>query len=154
MAALLLGLGSRAEPVKDGAVLGPLTRYALEGALPEINGKTVLVDIWASWCGPCARSFPMLDKLYEELRPSGFIVLGVSVDEKREAMEKFLKRIPVTFPVVRDASHKLAAAVNCQTLPTSILLDKTGRIRYQYHGFHGKATLDAMRNDIQQLLAE
>lgn len=154
MTALLLGPGLCAEPVKDGAMLGPLARYGLEGALPDINGKVVLVDIWASWCTPCARSFPMLDKLYAELGPSGFIVLGISVDEKREEMEKFLKRIPVTFPVLRDAGHKLAAAVNCQAMPTSVLLDKTGRVRHRYRGFHGKATLDAMRYDIQQLLKE
>src|SRR6478672_945812 len=103
-------LGGTATPLfaagwKEGMNVPGLGQYGLEGSLPNIKGKVVYLDFWASWCGPCKISFPVLNQWQESLGSKGFTVLAVSVDEKAEAMQAFLAKTHVTFPVVRDAAH-------------------------------------------------
>jgi peroxiredoxin len=81
-------------------------------------------------------------------------VLGVSVDEKREAMERFLKQHPVAFAVVRDARQSLVQAAAITAMPTSFLVDRKGRVRFVHNGFHAGQTEEAYRREIESLLAE
>lgn len=123
---------------KESAALPALGSFGLEGTVPNLKGKVVYLDFWASWCAPCKASFPILDKWQKELGPKGFTVLAVSVDEKATEMQAFLKRTPVSFPVVRDAAHSLVTAANVNTMPTSFLIDRKGVIQLVHSGFHAK----------------
>jgi peroxiredoxin len=141
--------------LKVGDALPDLTTFNLEGNLPDtLKGKVVLLDFWASWCLPCAASFPVMDGLLEKYGERGLVIIAVSMDEKTKDMEKFLKKHPVSFVVVRDAEHKLAEAVNPETMPTSFLVDTDGKVRFLHNGFHQKETPREYQTEIESLLKE
>src|SRR5262245_6442629 len=119
LAGLCLSRNTALAGWKETASLPPLGDFGLEGSLPNLKGKVVYLDFWASWCGPCKASFPILNKWHQQFTAKGFTVLGVSVDEKAEQMSGFLKGVPISFPVVRDASQKLVASADVKTMPTS-----------------------------------
>jgi thiol-disulfide isomerase/thioredoxin len=120
---------------KEGNALPALSSFGLVGAIPNIKGKVVYLDFWASWCAPCKASFPILSKWHQQFGPKGFTVLGINQDDDVAAMNDFLKKVPVPFPVVRDAEHKVAAASDASSMPTAFLIDRQGVIREVHSGF-------------------
>jgi thiol-disulfide isomerase/thioredoxin len=137
--------------LKVGDTLPDLTAFKLEGKLPETRGKVVIVDFWASWCLPCAESFPALDELQKKYGDR-LVILAVNVDQKAANMEKFLKKHPVSFTVVRDGGQKLVAAAEPATMPTSFILDGEGQVRFLHNGFHGEETCKQYATEIESLL--
>ncbi len=123
---------------KESATLPDLSAFGLEGTLPKTKDKVLYLDFWASWCGPCKTSFPVLNAWQKKYDSRGLVILGVSVDESAAAMQAFLKKTPASFPVVRDAAHKLVGVANVSTMPTSILVDRKGVIRLVHGGFRAK----------------
>jgi thiol-disulfide isomerase/thioredoxin len=121
-----------------GSKLPDLGTFGLEGELPNLKGKVVYLDFWASWCAPCKASFPVLNAWQQEFAAKGFTVLAVSVDDDAKAMADFLSKNKVAFPTVRDAAHKLVAFADVTTMPTSLLIDRVGNIRLIHNGFRGK----------------
>lgn len=155
ISALVLTAGSARADFKVGDTLPELKDYKLEGNLPKsLAGKVVLVDFWASWCGPCAASFPVMEELHQRFKDKGLVVLAVSVDEKAAKMDAFVKKHNPTFPVVRDAESKLVADAGVDAMPTSFLIDKQGKIRRLHNGFHGKQTKEQYFSEIEALLNE
>jgi thiol-disulfide isomerase/thioredoxin len=152
-AALLAGIISTASAaLKVGDTLPDLASFKLDGKLPaSLKGKIVVVDFWASWCVPCAQSFPVMDELQKKFGDR-VVVLAVNVDEKAAKMEKFLAKHPVTFSVVRDAQQKLVAAVEPETMPTSFILDGDGKVKFLHKGFHGEETRQQYLREIESLL--
>jgi thiol-disulfide isomerase/thioredoxin len=138
--------------LKVGDTLPDLASFKLEGKLPDsLKGKIVIVDFWASWCLPCAKSFPVLDELQKKYGDK-VVILAVNVDEKAANMDKFLSKHPVTFTVVRDGSQKLVAVVEPETMPTSFILDGDGKVRFLHKGFHGDDTRKEYISEIESLL--
>jgi thiol-disulfide isomerase/thioredoxin len=113
-----------------------------------------LVDFWASWCAPCKASFPVMAKLQTEFAPRGFQVLAVGVDEKPAAATAFWKKLAPPFVGLHDRDHKFVAQVVPPTMPTSYLLDRTGKVRFVHEGFHGDESDRQLRKEIDTLLAE
>ena len=140
--------------LKTGDVLPPLESQGLEGQVPNLAGKVVLLDFWASWCGPCKKSFPELDKLYGAYKDRGFVILGVSVDEKATDMRSFLDSHPVGFPVARDRDQALVSIFEIESMPTSFLIDRTGKVRSVHNGFRGDKTVSLLSEEIESLLNE
>ena len=138
-----------------GTSFPSLNQFQLEGRLPEsMEGRIVVLDFWASWCLPCKESFPALNDLHRRFASRGVIVIGVNVDEQRAAMDRFLKKHPAAFSVVRDAQQKLVAAVNAEAMPTTVILDGKGQVRFVHRGFHGDETRRAYEKEIGELLEE
>jgi len=131
-----------------------LEQMALEGKLPTVSDRVVLVDFWASWCAPCKASFPALVQLQAWYAQRGVVVLGVSVDEDENDYAAFLKKQAPSFSVVRDAAHKLVAMVQVPVMPTTYVIGKDGRIRAILSGYHGKETDKALRAVLNATLAE
>ncbi len=124
------------------------------GALPATTGQVVLVDFWASWCAPCKASFPALAKIHTDFSPRGLILAAVSIDEKPAAASAFAKKLAPPFPTLHDREQKLVKQVVVPTMPTSYLVDRTGKVRFIHDGFHGDATDKLLRQQIATLLAE
>jgi peroxiredoxin len=115
-------------------------------SLPDTNGKAVklsemmrdkkivLVNFWASWCGPCRVEMPSFEKLYNEEKNNGFIILAISEDDQRPKLDQYLKQRPVSFPVLIDVDGALAKQLKVQSLPTTVLVEHDGKIREVHEG--------------------
>ena len=141
-----------AAPLKPGDAFPDLSKFGLEGTLPDLKGKVVLVDFFASWCGPCKESFPAMQELHKKFGGQDFIILAINLDKKKEAMADFLKSHPADFAIVRDAANKLVAEVKIPTMPTSFLLDREGKVHSVHGGFKGDETRKKYTEEIAALL--
>ena len=121
-------------------------------SLSDYRGKVVMLDFWASWCGPCAQSLPALDALRDEFAGQDFQVLAVNVDRKAKAARTFLRLRPVGYPSVLDPKAAIPGRFGVETMPTSFLIDRDGVVRHVHRGFR-KADVDGLRQRIQSLLA-
>lgn len=156
--ALALAVGAapfpgRAGPLKAGDVLPDPGQFGLEGRLPDWRGRIVLVDFWASWCGPCKQSFPAMNELHRKYGARGLVIIAVNVDEQPRNLEKFLKQTPADFAVIRDAKQRLVSALGVQTMPTSFLIDGSGKVRHIHSGYAGEETKRQYIREIEALLA-
>lgn len=141
--------------LKEGDALPPLDSFGLEGKLPDkLKGQVILLDFWASWCGPCKKSFPAMQELHKQYAEHGLTIIAVSVDENREDMQRFLENANVSFTTVRDAGQKFVAAADVSAMPTSFLIDRAGKIRFVHKGFAGDETIKQYQEQIQLLLKE
>ena len=154
----LLGLGLAAgtaaqAEIKVGDSFPALPGYHLEGPLPaSLAGKVVLVDFWASWCGPCGESFPAMDELQKKYGPQGLVILAVNEDENKADMEAFLKSHAISFTVVRDAKQSLVEVAGIGTMPGSFVLGRDGKVAFTHNGFHGSETKKQYEQEIEALL--
>jgi thiol-disulfide isomerase/thioredoxin len=104
--------------------------------LADYRGKVVLLDVWASWCGPCKQELPMLDDMAKRLRSDGIEVLAVSVDQERANVTKFLKVRPHwSLTIAHDPKGQIADTLAPDKMPTSYVIDRAGTIRYVNSGF-------------------
>jgi thiol-disulfide isomerase/thioredoxin len=139
--------------LKVGDGFPDLAGFKLEGKLPDsLKGKVVIVDFWASWCGPCKESFPAMNDLQKKYADKGLVIIAVNEDEESSDMKDFLKDNAATFTVVRDAKQKLVGVAGIQTMPSSFVLDDTGTVRFTHSGFHGAATRKEYEQQIESLL--
>ena len=113
-------------------------------ALDKLRGQLVYVDFWASWCGPCRRSFPWMNEMQRKYGGRGFAIVAVNVDKKRADAEKFLAQIPATFPIVFDETGATPTAFGVTGMPSSYLIDARGNVVVVERGF-----LDASRAELE-----
>jgi thiol-disulfide isomerase/thioredoxin len=131
---------------------GPFAQAA-ELDLSAYRGKVVYVDFWASWCGPCRQSFPWLDGLEREYGAQNFVVIGVNVDQDHGKAERFLTDTPADFPIVYDPKGEIATAYKVTGMPSGVLIDRTGHVRFQHAGFSEKQK-GLYEEQLQTLLEE
>lgn len=147
--------GAAHAQVAPGGDFPSLASAGLGGAsLPETKGKVVLYDFWASWCAPCKASFPVYSRIQADYAARGLVIVAVGVDDTAAAFETFVARMKPGFASVHDAKHALVAAVQVPTMPTSYLVDRSGKVRFMHPGFHGEQTDRELRREIDALLAE
>ena len=103
--------------------------------LSELRGEVVLINFWASWCGPCRQEMPVLSELQDKYKDLGFTVLGVNVEEDSAPARKLLRELPVSFPVLFDTSNKVSRAYNVVAMPSTVLVDRDGKVRYRHNGY-------------------
>ncbi|MEO5713558.1 MAG: redoxin family protein [Luteolibacter sp.] len=156
--AILLTCLSPVLSAADGAKAGqsmPKLAQLLPGAtVPNTSGKVVLVDFWASWCGPCKQSFPALNQLQAKYGSKGLVIIGIGVDDEAAKYKSFADNMKASFPVVHDSGHQAAAFFNPPSMPSSYLVDRKGTIRFVHTGFRGDKTVAEYTTEIEALLAE
>jgi peroxiredoxin len=103
--------------------------------LSELRGQVVLVNFWASWCTPCRQELPVLQKLYTQYRGAGLTLLAVNVDEERKNAETMLRRLELSIPVLFDGDKSVVRMYQVDTMPTTLLVDRDGRVRYVHRGY-------------------
>jgi thiol-disulfide isomerase/thioredoxin len=127
-------LTTLAGPPSKGDAFPDLKTFNLEGKLPDTAGKVVVVDFWASWCGPCKKAMPILKQLSGTYKDKPVVFLGVSLDESKSDMDEFLAKNPMPFAMVRDPKGKLAEALKIEGIPASFVIDAKGKITSMHTG--------------------
>ena len=121
-----------------GSVMPEYSATGLDGSKFDLAAKrnsVVLLNIWATWCAPCREEIPELQLLHAKYQPKGFEVIGVSVDESGvDSVKQFVNEYSMTYPVVLDPEGRLPGMFQTSMLPTSVLLDRTGRIVWKRIG--------------------
>jgi thiol-disulfide isomerase/thioredoxin len=110
-------------------------------ALSAFKGKTVLLDFWTTWCPPCRADAPSLDKLYGKYGERDLVIVGVSVNEDRAIVEKFLKEHPHGFPIVLTSENEMARPYQIAVLPTYIVIGPDGTVASAVQGDQGFGAL-------------
>lgn len=113
--------------------------------LQDFKGRVVYLDFWATWCPPCRKSFPWMDEMHSRYKDEGLTIIAVSVDKKRELIEKFIEKTEPTFTIAHDPSGKIAKAYKLRGMPSSYLIDRNGQLVKIHMGFRNKdkATMEA-----------
>jgi cytochrome c biogenesis protein CcmG/thiol:disulfide interchange protein DsbE len=123
-----------------------------EVRLSDYRGKVVLIDFWATWCGPCRMGIPHLIELHEEYSGDGFTVLGVSVDQKGPSVVKpFVKQQGIPYPVVMGDQPTIRRFGSIRAIPTAFLVDREGYVIGRYEGYRDK---DFFEKEIKKLLGQ
>lgn len=103
--------------------------------LAEQRGQVVMINFWASWCAPCRVEMPHLQRLHEQYRAAGFLLLGVSVDDDAARAVQAAQRAGVTFAVLLDTDKSVSARYDLRTMPSTVLVDRDGRLRHVHRGW-------------------
>lgn len=112
-------------PTRDGGSI----------SLADLKGQVVMINFWASWCGPCRQEFPVLDEMYRKYRPMGFALLGVNVESGTVDAERFLQKTPVSFPIAWDSANEVSAAYGVSAMPTTLIVDRKGNVRWLHRAY-------------------
>jgi cytochrome c biogenesis protein CcmG/thiol:disulfide interchange protein DsbE len=110
------------------AVTLPVLDGSARRSLEQLRGKVVVLNFWASWCGPCKNEAPVLERAQQRLAPSGGTVLGVTYKDDADASRAFVRQYKLTYPSLRDDKLDLAPKYGTTALPETFVLDKRGRV--------------------------
>lgn len=103
--------------------------------LADYAGQVVYLDFWASWCGPCRKSFPWMGEMAKKYAAAGFKVIAVNLDSNREKADKFLAEVEHNFDIAFDPAGTSAKAYQVQGMPSSFLIDRAGNLQHSHAGF-------------------
>jgi thiol-disulfide isomerase/thioredoxin len=104
--------------------------------LSAYKGHVVYLDFWASWCGPCKLSFPYMENLPYAFPQKGLVVLTVNVDHSKKRADAFLNEVGSQLPVIYDPKGKLATRFHVEAMPSAVLIDRDGKVRFVHKGFY------------------
>lgn len=150
--ALAAAVGARAEVVPAPAFELP-ANAGDRVQLADFKGEVVLLNFFASWCGPCRQEMPILDRIHARYAPLGFTVLGVNVDKEEAAGRRMLDEIKVGFPVGFDAQSAISDRYGVDAMPSTVMVDRKGNIRYLHRGYQ-PGYEDAYVAQIKELVRE
>ena len=129
---LLTGIGHAATPA-PGFTLKSMSGENIK--LGEQAGNVVMINFWATWCGPCRQEMPLLNDLHNKYEPLGFTVLGVNVEQNSNQAIDFISDTPVDFPILFDTANEVSKMYEVIAMPTTVLVDRDGNIRYIHKGY-------------------
>ena len=121
--------------------------------LSEFHGDVVMINFWATWCGPCRQEMPLLDELYQRYSRVGFNLLGVNIDDDSRRAMQMIEELGVDFPVLFDDSKEVSRLYNVNAMPVTVLVDRAGTVRYVHHGYK-PGYEDKYLNQVRSLLRE
>ena len=135
-AALALALPALAG--SEGGPAPPFTLAARGGhdiSLAQYRGQVVMINFWASWCGPCRQEMPLLEGIYKKYNKLGFTLLGVNVEPDIQAADEWLKATPVSFPILYDKDSKVSKLYDVGGMPSTVFIDRSGKLRKLHRGY-------------------
>src|SRR6187402_2762411 len=103
--------------------------------LAEQRGQVVMLNFWASWCGPCRQEMPLLDGISKKYGKMGFVLYGINVDQDTTDAQKVLQKIKVSYPILFDPESKLSSLYKVEAMPSSVFIDKKGNLRFIDRGY-------------------
>jgi peroxiredoxin len=121
--------------------------------LQEQRGRVVMVNFWATWCGPCRQEMPHLNRLHAKYRDAGFVLLGVNIDEDAAKAVGLSSRLGLQFPILLDTDKKVSRLYNLTTMPSTVLIDRDGRVRHLHLGYKDGVE-QTYETQIRELLKE
>ncbi len=121
-------------------------------SIASLRGQVVIVDFWATWCAPCAHEMPVLERLFTQNRGS-LTVVGVAQDDDASNVSRFLRRVPVSFPIVHDATRAASGRYAPPNMPTSFFIDRRGIVRQIHAGFRAGDAAQ-MERDVAALVRQ
>jgi peroxiredoxin len=136
VAALIVAL-----PAVAAAPSGPAPPFTLASKaggqvnLAQYKGQVVMINFWASWCGPCRQEMPLLEDIYRKYNKLGFTLLGVNVEPDSKAADDWLKQTPVSFPILYDKDSKVSQMYDVSGMPSTVIIDRKGNLRMLHHGY-------------------
>lgn len=145
------GIGTASDGATDTPAFEVVTLAGDTLAIERLRGQVVLVNFWATWCPPCRVEMPGFQSVYERRRRDGFVILGLSSDVASASVREFLDERGITYPVAMATRPVTRAFGDPRLLPTSFLIDRSGRIRHRVEGYFTSVALDQA---VQRLLDE
>jgi peroxiredoxin len=115
--------------------------------LEDYRGSVVLLNFWATWCGPCREEMPTFQAAYEARKDDGLVVLAINYQQKAEDVTPFVEELGLTFPIALDPSLEVATRYRVRGLPMSLLIDREGVVRVRHVGHMSQAALDQVLQD-------
>ena len=104
-------------------------------SLAQFKGDVVMINFWASWCGPCRQEMPLLDSIYKQYKDMGFTLLGVNVEPHSSKANAWLKKTPVSYPILYDPKSQVSQLYQVQAMPTTVIIDRKGIVRFVHNGY-------------------
>ena len=121
--------------------------------LSEYRGDVVMINFWATWCGPCRQEMPLLDELYTRYERVGFNLLGVNIDDDSRRAMQMVDELGVSFPVLFDARKEVSKLYEVDAMPVTVLVDREGNVRHVHHGYkpgYEEKYLDEVRSLLRE----
>jgi peroxiredoxin len=120
---------------------GPAPQFTLAAkggsnvSLSQYKGQVVMINFWASWCGPCREEMPLLESIYKKYSKLGFTMIGVNVEPDSKAADEWLKATPVSFPILYDTDSKVSKLYEVAGMPSTVIIDRNGKLRKLHRGY-------------------
>jgi len=111
------------------------SRAGQDVSLAQYKGNVVMINFWASWCGPCRQEMPLLETIYKKYNKMGFTMLGVNVEPDSNAANDWLKATPVSFPILYDRDSKVSKLYDVAGMPSTVIIDRSGKVRVLHRGY-------------------
>jgi thiol-disulfide isomerase/thioredoxin len=129
------------------------SRAGQDVSLAQYKGQVVMINFWASWCGPCRQEMPLLEGIYKKYNKMGFTLLGVNVEPDSNAANDWLKATPVSFPILYDRDSKVSKLYDVAGMPSTVIIDRSGKLRVLHRGYKPgdeNEYLDSIRSLIRE----
>jgi len=130
-----------AVPALAVAPSGPAPKFQLDSIagkvvnLEQFKGQVVMINFWASWCGPCRTEMPILEKLHAKYKPMGFTMVGINVEPDPKLAVDWLKSTPVSFPILLDTKSEVSKLYQVAGMPSTVIVDRKGNLRWLHRGY-------------------
>ena len=153
-ATVLLAFGAHADEIA-----GPAPNFTLESrgggtvSLEDFEGDVVMINFWATWCGPCRKEMPHLEALHQRYKDLGFTLLGVNVEDDERGALKYLEETPVSFEILFDPGNRVSEMYDVVAMPSTVMVDREGNMRYIHHGYQSGYE-NEYQSQIRELLRE
>ncbi len=141
IAAMIAAAGLALPALAADPTGGPAPQFTLAArsganvSLGQYKGQVVMLNFWASWCGPCRQEMPLLESIYKQYHRMGFTLIGVNVEPDSNAANQWLKETPVSFPILYDKESKVSKMYDVEGMPSTVIIDRKGKVRLLHRGY-------------------
>src|SRR5210317_2543458 len=159
LAGVVFSVFAASSLASSGLAGQPAPDFALKSStganlrLSEYRGDVVMINFWATWCGPCRQEMPLLDELYSRYQRVGFNLLGVNIDDDPSRAMGMIEDLGVNFPVLFDDRKEVSKLYDVEAMPVTVIVDREGTVRYVHHGYK-PGYEDMYLDQIRSLLRE